>query len=124
VTEKDPPKPPGKLAKDTLNDPHFLALAQHWRAMAEAAYVFDPASFSLQSHLPESAIVAAQWMPNQETLCPAYVVCIDAPYGAVVLSVRGTSQVSICNFFSSVCEICLYNMRLSMSSNALPLNLI
>jgi hypothetical protein len=99
VTEKDPPKPPGKLAKDTLNDPHFLALAQHWRAMAEAAYVCDPASFSLQSHLPESAIVAAEWTPNQETLRPAYVVCIDAPYGAVVLSVRGTSQVSICNFF-------------------------
>ncbi len=105
MTEKDPPKPPGKLAKDTLNDPHFLALAQHWRAMAEAAYVFDPASFSLQSHLPESAIVAAEWAPNQETLRPAYVVCIDAPYGAVVLSVRGTSQVSICNFFSSVCFI-------------------
>jgi hypothetical protein len=73
--------------------------------MAEAAYVSDPASFSLQSHLPESAIVAAEWTPNQETLRPAYVVCIDAPYGAVVLSVRGTSQVSTCNFFSSVCFV-------------------
>ena len=47
----------------------------------------------MQSLLPESAIVAAEWNPCHETLRPAYAVCIDAPHGAVVLSVRGTSHI-------------------------------
>lgn len=93
VSEKGPPEPPGQPAKELAQNANFLARAQHWRAMAEAVYTFDPASFSLQSQLPESAIVAAEWVPCQDTLRPAYVVCVDAPYGAIVLTVRGTSQV-------------------------------
>ncbi|KAG0581578.1 hypothetical protein KC19_4G262600 [Ceratodon purpureus] len=93
VTEKGPPHPPGQPAKELSQDAAFLARAQHWRALAEAAYTSDPASFSLYSQLPESCIVAAEWNPCQETLRPAYVVCIDAPYGAIVLTVRGTSQI-------------------------------
>jgi hypothetical protein len=76
-----------------MSNASFLARAQHWQSLAEASYTEDPASFSLQSQLPESTIVAAEWSPYQETLRPAYTVCVDAPHGAVVLSVRGTSQV-------------------------------
>jgi hypothetical protein len=93
VTEKRPPEPPGKPAKELMKNASFLARAQHWRSMAEASYTTDPASFSLQSQLPESTIVAAEWNPCHETLRPAYAVCIDAPHGAIVLSVRGTSQI-------------------------------
>ena len=93
VTEKRPPHPPGHPAKELAQNASFLARTQHWRALAEAAYTSDPASFSLYSQLPESVIVAAEWNPCQETLRPAYVICIDAPYGAIVLTVRGTSQV-------------------------------
>jgi hypothetical protein len=93
VTERAPPRPPGKLAKELMSNASFLARAQHWQSLAEASYTEDPASFSLQSQLPESTIVAAEWNPCHETLRPAYTVCIDAPHGAVVLSVRGTSQV-------------------------------
>lgn len=93
LTEKASPEPPGKPAKEFAKNASFLARAQHWRSMAEASYTCDPASFSLQSQLPESTIVAAEWNPCHETLRPAYAVCIDAPHGAVVLSVRGTSQV-------------------------------
>lgn len=88
-----PPHPPGKPAKELAENADYLARVQHWRAIAEAVYTSDPASFSLWSQLPESVIVAAEWNPCQETLRPAYVVCIDAPHGAVVLAVRGTSQV-------------------------------
>lgn len=102
VTEKGPPHPPGQPASELAENASFLAQAQHWRAMAEAVYTSDPASFSLYSQLPESVIVAAEWNPCQETLRPAYVVCIDAPFGAVVLTVRGTSQVTSlsCRFLS------------------------
>ncbi|XP_024372347.1 uncharacterized protein [Physcomitrium patens] len=93
VTEKGPPHPPGRPCKEIAQNANFLARVQHWRSMAEAAYTCDPASFSLQSQLPESTIVAAEWNPCQNTLRPAYVVCIDGPYGAVVLSIRGTSQI-------------------------------
>lgn len=93
MTEKSPPNVPGKPSEEMAKNASFLARAQHWRAMAEAVYTSDPGSFSLQSQLPESAIVAAEWNPCQESLRPAYAVCIDASHGAIVLSVRGTSQV-------------------------------
>lgn len=93
LTEKELPQPPGEQETELSQDALFLNRAQHWRAIAEAAYVCDPASFSLFSHLPESAVVGARWEADSSSLRPAYVVCIDAPYGAVVLTVRGTSQV-------------------------------
>lgn len=93
LTEKELPEPPGEQETELSQDALFLNRAQHWRAIAEAAYVCDPASFSLFSHLPESAVVGARWEADRSNLRPAYVVCIDAPYGAVVLTVRGTSQV-------------------------------
>ncbi|KAI5076988.1 hypothetical protein GOP47_0009053 [Adiantum capillus-veneris] len=61
--------------------------------MAEAAYVCDVASFSLQTQLPESALVHAEWNPDHQTLRPAFPICVDGAYGAVVLSIRGTSHV-------------------------------
>ncbi|BBN10390.1 sn1-specific diacylglycerol lipase [Marchantia polymorpha subsp. ruderalis] len=93
VTEKEPPAMPGKEVEAEARDAEFLMRAQHWRAQAESAYVQDSGSFSLFSHLPESAIVACEWQPCQDSFRPAYVVFVDAPMGAVVLAVRGTSHV-------------------------------
>ncbi|KAL3691228.1 hypothetical protein R1sor_004879 [Riccia sorocarpa] len=93
LTEKEPPELPGREVEDLSRDPDFLMRAQHWRALAEAAYAKDPASFSLYSHLPESSIIASEWDPCQDSFRPAYVVFVDAPMGAVVLAVRGTSHV-------------------------------
>ncbi|KAJ7532751.1 hypothetical protein O6H91_13G018300 [Diphasiastrum complanatum] len=93
LTEKEPPDVPGDSAEDLVKNVGFWREAQHWRSLSEAIYTYDPASFSLQSQLPESSIVAAQWNPHQETLRPAYVVCVDPPFEAVVMVVRGTSHV-------------------------------
>ncbi|CAM6084576.1 unnamed protein product [Calypogeia fissa] len=93
VTQKKPPPPPGKEVTDLSKDANFLLRAQHWRALSEAVYVKDSASFSLFTTLPESALVAASWEPHPETFRPAYAVFVDAPYGAVVLAVRGTSHI-------------------------------
>ncbi|MCO5611698.1 hypothetical protein L7F22_065956 [Adiantum nelumboides] len=93
VSEKEPPPPPGRPVEELSKDAQFLACAQHWRAMAEAAYVCEGSSFSLQTQLPESALVHAEWNPDQQSLRPAYTVWIDGAYGAVVLSIRGTSHV-------------------------------
>ncbi len=87
---------PGQPAESLMQDAQFLERAQHWRAMAEAVYAPDPAAFSLLSHLPESAIVGAEWTADPSSLRPAFAVCVDAPYGAVILAVRGTSEVWIC----------------------------
>lgn len=93
VTEKDCLPVPGQPAELLMQDAQFLERAQHWRAMAEAVYAPDPASFSLLSHLPESAIVGAEWTADPSSLRPAFAVCVDAPYSAVILAVRGTSEV-------------------------------
>ncbi|CAI6012791.1 unnamed protein product [Closterium sp. NIES-65] len=45
-----------------------------------------------QTCLPESAIVHAQWQPHNQRVRPAFVVCVDAQLGAVVVAVRGTSD--------------------------------
>ncbi|EFJ22158.1 hypothetical protein SELMODRAFT_451449 [Selaginella moellendorffii] len=92
ITENDPMEIPGHPS-ELASDPEFMVRAQHWRAMAEAVYVADPASFSLFSHLPESSIVTAVWNPEQESMRPAFALSVDHSYGALVLSVRGTSHV-------------------------------
>lgn len=92
VTEKQPPEPVGQLAEKLSQDPHFLMEAQHWRAHCEAIYSGEPAAWSLLTHLPENAIVTAQWTPDNDTMRPAYVVCVDPSYGAVVVAIRGTND--------------------------------
>eukprot|EP00897_Mesotaenium_endlicherianum_P005952 jgi/Mesen1/5385/ME000268S04579 len=90
VTEKEPPLTLGSEAPDLSQDPYFLLEAQHWRSFAEAIYADDQVQWSMQTGLPESAIVAASFTSHPETLRPAYVVAVDAAFGAVVLAVRGT----------------------------------
>lgn len=92
MNEKRPPPPPGKPAEEEMENAKFLREAQHWRSVAEAVYVPEAASFSLLSNVPESAIVAAEWEPDSNSARPAYAICVDAVYGAVVLAVRGTSH--------------------------------
>ena len=47
-----------------------------------------------QTHLPKSTVIAAAWCPDNNSLRPAYVVCVDQAFGAVVVAIRGTNDVS------------------------------
>lgn len=93
VAEKEPPPPPGEPNEELSKNAEFLACAQHWRAISEAVYMCDGSSFSLMTQLPESSLVHAEWNPDQTSLRPAYTISIDAPFGAVVVSIRGTSHI-------------------------------
>eukprot|EP00897_Mesotaenium_endlicherianum_P001927 jgi/Mesen1/1762/ME000014S01170 len=94
VTERQQPQAPGKAAEELAKDASFLAQAQHWRAHAEAIYGQSTAEWSLETNLPESSIVAVEWCPCNERLRPAYCISLDAPHGAVVVAVRGTSDIT------------------------------
>ncbi|CAI5991024.1 unnamed protein product [Closterium sp. NIES-64] len=93
VTAKRPPPPPrGRVVAPAEAGVARLVELQRLRAHAEAVYSGDIASWSLQTCLPESAIVHAQWQPHNQRVRPAFVVCVDAQLGAVVVAVRGTSD--------------------------------
>ncbi|CAI5487346.1 unnamed protein product [Closterium sp. Naga37s-1] len=93
VTAKRPPPPPrGRVVAPAEVGVAYVAELQRLRAHAEAVYSGDSATWSLQTCLPESAIVHAQWQPHNQRVRPAFVVCVDPQLGAVVVSVRGTSD--------------------------------
>ncbi|KAH7301690.1 hypothetical protein KP509_23G038300 [Ceratopteris richardii] len=71
----------------------FLARAQHWRALSKAIYVCEGSSFSFISQFRETAQVHAKWNPDLNSLCPAYAISIGAPFNAVVLTIRGSSNI-------------------------------
>eukprot|EP00897_Mesotaenium_endlicherianum_P001926 jgi/Mesen1/1761/ME000014S01171 len=99
TTEKELPPAPGQPVEELAKDPKFLAKMQHWRAHVEGSYGKSAAEWSLLTHLPEGSIIASQWFPHMESMRPAHVVSIDPPFGAVVVAVRGTQDVSdmLCN---------------------------
>ncbi|CAI5524266.1 unnamed protein product, partial [Closterium sp. Naga37s-1] len=93
VTAKRPPPPPrGRVVAPAEVGVAYLVELQRLRAHAEAVYSGDSATWSLQTCLPESAIVHAQWQPHNQRVRPAFVVCVDPQLGAVVVAVRGTSD--------------------------------
>ncbi|CAI5531716.1 unnamed protein product, partial [Closterium sp. Naga37s-1] len=93
VTAKRPPPPPrGRVVAPAEVGVAYLVELQRLRAHAEAVYSGDSTTWSLQTCLLESAIVHAQWQPHNQRVRPAFVVCVDAQLGAVVVAVRGTSD--------------------------------
>ncbi|GJP48669.1 hypothetical protein CLOM_g7954 [Closterium sp. NIES-68] len=92
TAKRPPPPPPGGVVAPAALGVAYLAEVQRLRAHAEAVYSGDSAAWSLQTNLPESAIVHAQWHPHNQRVRPAFVVCVDAQLGAVVVAVRGTSD--------------------------------
>eukprot|EP00271_Cylindrocystis_brebissonii_P011758 TRINITY_DN29695_c0_g1_i1.p1 TRINITY_DN29695_c0_g1~~TRINITY_DN29695_c0_g1_i1.p1 ORF type:complete len:482 (+),score=143.48 TRINITY_DN29695_c0_g1_i1:447-1892(+) len=94
IAEKEPPEPIGEAAEKESHDAHFLLEAQHWRAHCEAMYASHPAEWALLTGLPENTILTSCWTPDEETLRPAFVVCVDAAFGAAVVGIRGTQDLN------------------------------